>query len=373
VLLSGLLVCGGCRDARGRGAGAGAGEAERERTRTLYTIAEVTSSPQEAGFSSITSLDVDSRGRIYVGDWNNAQVTVLSDSATVLRTIGAKGEGPGEFRTVDGVQVLPGDSLQVYDMQLARLTTFAPDGEVADVSTALIPGSAAPPSYVNRLHRSGRLLAGYRRPFSPADDPEQDAGRKEVLRLLGPDGRLAQDSVLVLPAPQMIVSRAGGMVSVRQNPFGPRGVLRLAPDDRIYYGWTATVGIEIYSPEGKRIGGFSAAHRPPPVTAEDVDEAVGSGDGRVRRLLAEAAPDRWPAVRDFVVDDRARVWVALASASGSPVEWAVFQDSGSYLGSVMLPPNVRIHLVRGDRVYGVARDELDVPKVVVYRVDSRLS
>ncbi|MET0400680.1 MAG: 6-bladed beta-propeller [Longimicrobiaceae bacterium] len=375
VLLSGLVICGGCRDASGRGPGAGDDDVEeREWTRALYTVAEVAASPDEAAaFSAITSLDVDSKGRIYVGDWNNGQVTVLSDSAAVLRTIGKKGEGPGEFRAVDGVQVLPGDSLQVYDMQLARLTTFAPNGEVANVSTVMSSGSLAPPAFVRHSHRGGHIIAGYRRPFSTGDDPKQDAARREVVRLLDSDGRLARDSVLVLPVQQMVISRAGPMMTVRQNPFAPRSVLRLAPDDRIFYAWTDRVGIEIYSLGGKRIGGFSATHRAPSVTVEDIAEAVGPGDGRVRRLLSEAAPERWPPMRDFIVDDRARVWIALASPSRSPVEWAVFQDSGRYIGSVMLPPDVQIHRVRGDLAYGVATDELDVPKVVVYRVDPRLS
>ncbi|HEU4557314.1 MAG TPA: hypothetical protein VFS20_05670 [Longimicrobium sp.] len=72
-------------------------------------------------------MDADSRGWVYVSDWMQQRVTVLSSDGRVLRRLGRSGAGPGEFRRLCGVQVLPGDSVLACDPELARLTVFQPE------------------------------------------------------------------------------------------------------------------------------------------------------------------------------------------------------------------------------------------------------
>ena len=52
---------------------------------------------------------------------------------------------------------------------------------------------------------------------------------------------------------------------------------------------------------------------------------------------------------------------------GSP-EWGVFDAEGRYLGSVTFPGKFQPIRSMGDRFYGVARDEMDVQSLKVFRV-----
>src|SRR5690606_12398504 len=88
----------------------------------------VASSGEDAPFSAVTGLDVDSEGRIYVADWLLPDVVVLGPDGRHVRSIGRRGSGPGEFQRVSSVQVLPGDSVLVFDRGLRRVTVFPPSG-----------------------------------------------------------------------------------------------------------------------------------------------------------------------------------------------------------------------------------------------------
>ena len=50
-------------------------------------------------------------------------------------------------------------------------------------------------------------------------------------------------------------------------------------------------------------------------------------------------------------------------------QWDVFDDQGRYLGPLMMPLRFQPIQFRGDAIYGIQRDELDVQYVVKLRVD----
>ena len=76
--------------------------------------------------TSISDVDVDSRGRVFLVDRALDGITVVTPELSLLRTVGREGEGPGEFRFME-VQILPGDTLLVYDFGLGRITLFDPE------------------------------------------------------------------------------------------------------------------------------------------------------------------------------------------------------------------------------------------------------
>jgi hypothetical protein len=57
----------------------------------------------------------------------------------------------------------------------------------------------------------------------------------------------------------------------------------------------------------------------------------------------------------------------LFEDTGAP-EWDVFDADGRLLGVVSMPERFAPRLFRGDKVYGVWRDELDVQYVMRYRI-----
>jgi len=53
--------------------------------------------------------------------------------------------------------------------------------------------------------------------------------------------------------------------------------------------------------------------------------------------------------------------------TGAP-DWDVFDAAGRYLGVITMPRRFSPRTIRGDRIYGVWRDDLDVQYVVRLRV-----
>lgn len=62
------------------------------------------------GLHLITKLSrvaVDRRGRILISDPRMAEISVFDSIGTFLRTVGSRGEGPGEYETISYVGVGP--------------------------------------------------------------------------------------------------------------------------------------------------------------------------------------------------------------------------------------------------------------------------
>ena len=91
--------------------------------------------------SGSTRLD---DGRIVVLDGGSAQLRFFDAGGSFLYAVGSEGEGPGEFRNPTRVRRTLGDSLQVWDAILARLSFFDLDG--AFLGSSLRAPSPADPT-----------------------------------------------------------------------------------------------------------------------------------------------------------------------------------------------------------------------------------
>jgi hypothetical protein len=73
----------------------------------------------------------DSKGNYLVahgdGSGSPRQVWVFDPEGAYLRTFGREGEGPGEYLSIHRIDVLPGDTLEIFDPRNRRKTTLAPD------------------------------------------------------------------------------------------------------------------------------------------------------------------------------------------------------------------------------------------------------
>jgi hypothetical protein len=82
-------------------------------------------------------------------------------------------------------------------------------------------------------------------------------------------------------------------------------------------------------------------------------------------------PEDQPVFQELIVDDEGHVWLQGFEPPGADVEpsrWWVFDGAGRLLGRVSLPAGLEVHAIRGDRIVGVARDELEVERIQVHRL-----
>lgn len=84
-------------------------------------------------------LDVDSRGWVYVGPtFGPSQIAVFDPDGQLRFGLGRTGQGPGELRAVNLIQVTAGDSVVVFDAGAARMVVYTPLREAA--RSEVLPG-----------------------------------------------------------------------------------------------------------------------------------------------------------------------------------------------------------------------------------------
>jgi hypothetical protein len=140
--------------------------------------------------------------------------------------------------------------------------------------------------------------------------------------------------------------------------------------DSIYFAGGESLEVQIVDLDGSVAGGFRRAFEPPAVTRADVRAVTSrwADDESLRHVipvLERSAPRRWPAVRQLLVDDERRIWIELGRRNTEPSEWAIFEQNGTYLGSVFPPETLRIRLVRNGRIYASENHPEEGPRVVV--------
>ncbi|HEU0015948.1 MAG TPA: 6-bladed beta-propeller [Longimicrobium sp.] len=365
LVLAALAACGtpgAERDAR-------LPSAEERRARA-FTLTEVARSDPDALFALIGGLDVDSRGRIFVADLAAPEVTVLAPDGRLERTVGRRGSGPGEFQGISSVQVLPDDSLLVFDRHRERITVFGPSLDSAAYTVNLASRGTVGARQVHRTRSGGDLVAVFTRAYSTWDDPREDASRMNVVRLLGADGALRRDSMLMVRANESLVRREGRGVASAFNPFGGQSLVRFGPGDRLYHAWTDSLGVTVYGPDGTRTSRFRVDHPAKAVDAADVEQWSGRLGSAFRPALDEAAKGGWPALDEMVVDDAGRVWLRLSGGETETREWLIFSGDGRYERSAFLPAGTVIHQVRANRVF-TSVDPEEEPRIAVYALSSR--
>ena len=79
-------------------------------------------------FTNISDLAVDSEDNIYVLDTRKAHIKVFNPEGIYIRTIGQKGQGPGELRFPTGIQLLFRE-IMIYDYGLRKLFFFTREGQ----------------------------------------------------------------------------------------------------------------------------------------------------------------------------------------------------------------------------------------------------
>ena len=364
---------------------------------TAHLEAEVTigmlEGPDEYMIGNPTSIAVGPAGVIYMLDRQVPVIRAYGPDGSYIRDIGREGGGPGEYREPGAIATLPDGRLAVRDPGNTRVSIFSQTGEY--LGQTWYPGG---------FHTSRRLhtdTAGYAYSMVLTNYGTAPWDWEYGLVRIDPvDG--IRDTIAVPRwdyEPAQITGSREGSSSSNTVPFTPQ------------VSWS-------FSPLGYFVGGLSAAYRidlfrmdapllrierdwiPVPVTSEESGERRRRATDNMRRQFpgwqwnGPPVPDTKPPFRGLFVSEEGNIWV-LVSQPGRPTMSAaeareeedrtgrpqirfaeppaydVFGPDGRFLGHVRVPESLSTYpepIVRGDNVWAVTRDELDIPSVVRFRV-----
>jgi len=91
---------------------------------------------EEYMFLEPVDLDADDSGNIYVLDRKACHIKVFNREGQFVRTIGKKGQGPGEFQGPRDFDLTPTKELLVNDMSTRRLLYFTLEGDFIKEASA---------------------------------------------------------------------------------------------------------------------------------------------------------------------------------------------------------------------------------------------
>jgi hypothetical protein len=336
------------------------------------------------------SIGVASDDRIVVLDAQGQHLKVFSPDGTYERTIGGPGGGPGEIgiATQSTMLMAPGDTIVMVDLGNQRVNLYLLDGTF--VRSFPVDLAAGFP-FRWELARDGRIVVQFRR--LDFTGTAADADPMDVIAVQHLDGTVGDTLMRVLSG--KTIQFSGGLPE--WNFFVPEPQWALW-GDRTLYAVNDNYRIGVYAPGAQLERVIEKPFTLTPVTDADKEPFKRAlrkamlDQGAPAQLATQLVDTRlhfaptYPAFAQMFEGPFGTILVQLieplanlseeerekfdfASASGASRHWDAFDDQGRYLGVLMMPQDFQPIEFRGEAIYGVQRDELDVQYVVKLRVE----
>ena len=309
-------------------------------------------------------------GSLMIADGSSREVRVFSATGEFLASFGGRGDGPGEFRSLRGVENA-GDTVVAFGR--TRVTVAAPDLSV--VRTFGVDFFTADLHYLD----GGAIMRETSRPVMPMDGLTGSVRRMEPLVLVDLEGALV-DSIGEMRGPELFaLARDGSYVGGAGLWFGNRSHLD-ALGQRILRGSTDTMQLEELDMSGSLVRILRIPDYPLDLSAAQIAaershvlDRFPPGSTSVLKTVLEAVPasETRPAYADILVDPSGAIWLELyrgESERDQPQEWLVLDADGTWLGTVGIPDGFNVSDITMDALLGVWRDDLDVEHPQVLRL-----
>ena len=327
-------------------------------------------------FAYLKGLVALDGGGFAVLDSEARELRVFGPDGAHIASHGRQGQGPGEFRQANGLMLGPNGRLWIPDTRNGRMSVFDPeDGFVESFPFAdgvynwMWNGAMVDGNRIYRPWRDGNreqlrvydltmtLVDSLRLPSDRPPDEEFDPQSQPGVFYRETDGGYMVFGIPFFAAEVGYIDARGAVWSTQAGD----------PEYRIRR-WERGDGAEL----------LLETRRPPVrVSAVERDSVIdemrrGLNMGRGSQFDWSRIPDVKPAVEDIFESAEGNLWVRTPSRGGG-VLFDVYSRDGAYIGTAGLEPGLNLldrvaPVVRGDTVWLIVTDELDVSHVVRARL-----
>lgn len=340
-------------------------------------------------FTRVSDFTVDGAGRFWVFDQPSASFFIFGRDGKLVKKVGRKGGGPGEFESNNGAVILPGDKLAMWDARNGRITYVAQDGSF-ERSTLLSKGFYTFRGLVT--DKSGSLYT--KRMLKAGSFASMGLIR---LRADGTDADSIAPPDVHVTAPSWTVSSGSGTAT-----YSSRNAASASwywHPDAYFVTIDGLRSRIILSRRGAKP--IVVERRLPPVSIsadEQADDraAITFGLRQTQRdwkWTGASVPESKPALGAGMIGRDGRIWVRVATPSQripdselpeqrpnasppyrfrSPIEWEVFAANGTWLGRVAFPKDAQLMEADGNTVWALGKDDDDLPALKRFRIDPGL-
>lgn len=321
-------------------------------------------------FGGVYSFDVDAWGRIFVLDNQAQEVRIFDSGGNFVRTIGGKGEGPGEFVQAGSVDLSRNGEIWVMGMSQARVSVF-------DTTGTYLRGE--------RTNTGGRIMLPYPGGFDPMGrynvvlPPSVMNGMARFDQSYNPIDTISLPENPVEAEYFDLVNEDGFTLMSAAVPFQGFMAWRWSPTGTVWTLLTDRYELTEMTTSGEVLRRVTRDYEPIPVTDEDREQAIESLEwftSQGGQIDHSKFPKSRPGTASFFIDDEGNLWVeqqvAASDADNAGRLFDLFDAEGRYLGVLRLPFSLAWSrpepVVREGVLYGVTSDEVGVPYVVRARI-----
>jgi len=315
-------------------------------------IVKGTEDAEEQMFQNIITLGVNEQGDIYILDEQAGNIKIFDQNGRFLKTIGKKGQGPGEFGMPISLAIMPSQNIIVNDMGQRKILFFDKEGNylrqfsIADKFLFFGP----------MVTSTGDLIASH---TIPQDRPVTVL--KKFNQELEP--LLTFTSIPVDKPPAVNIFVARSLSSLRWA---------LTDKDEIIWGDIKNPEYELYvhNQDGTLTKKITKNYDPLPITAEDKDNLMEEtfGQSQTRDQWDVRFPDNYPPYTGFSIDDRGhflvRRYEKQENKQGGLVD--IFDSEGRYMAKIRLKMNPLIF--KKDHMYTIEENEEGFKVVKRYKI-----
>jgi hypothetical protein len=310
-----------------------------------------------------TTVGVDSAGRIYVLDAAGHRLLVFSSDGSHLRTLGREGEGPGEISWPLGLTVKPDGTVLIDDLGRGAVHGFDPEGTPLNAGEEMVPNN--------------RRIWGDEGYYSAISTIEDDQVLSRFLRVVGAD--TTELARLSSPSTGVIEFESCGMALSGMSQIFSPNIVWDAWRDRAVVREGPAYQVDLFD-RGTHVARYRRSIEP--VRANRDLAARELGEGMRMMTSAGARECAWdeviekrgfadvvPAIRTLRVGPEGRLWVSRGGPRPESTPTDVLAADGTYIGTLPADAPFPIGFLPDGRMLATETDELDVVRLVVYRIE----
>jgi hypothetical protein len=313
-------------------------------------------------------------GSVLIGNSGSGEIRVFDREGRFQRSIGRRGNGPGEFAEFSSVRFnrAPDGSLVAYDGGNLRVHHFDSSGTY--LRTVRIESTAdGLRAFYQGLFGDGSWLTLALRPELKNEPGTYLRSSQQFVRF-GADGKPI-GTLRAVEGRTRFVHQFGQITHFPFLPFTAEPIAR-AHGDRVYVVADGSSRIEEIDVNGSLLRATHIAVDVP--RSADVfpryrDASLAGMDSAQRQQyqhfydLSHPLPEHIPAFQGMLIDDDGNAWLERFRMPGeTDSRWEILATDGQWLGQVTAPPRLRLFQVGRDFVLGRHLDSLGVERIRIH-------
>lgn len=280
-------------------------------------------------FSNISDIAVDDEGKVYILDMKEAHIRVFDTNGKYSKTIGNKGQGPGEMSRPSSIQITPAYEIAINDWSARKIHFFRIDGNFLRAILHRNMSFFTDP----KIDKEGNITASYM---------IMDNEVTYVLKKFNPQLKESFPifSTVIMKYPNL-------------NPFFPQCYWDLLEEDKIVWGFADKYELFIIDSAGKTVKKITRDYDPIKITEEEKEKRI---EG-----LSEGVNPVWNAHHNpfiyICVDDMGRIYTRTYEKfpESGGYYYDVFDPEGKYMAKI--PLKSRPYVIKKDKLYTIEEDE----------------